>query len=374
MRRNDIQSYIFEHVPITLSHPIGLIKSEGVIVKEWKSRIKIAKENMTKNTDNIDYSVLKNVCGELCAAAVSKQGGRAHMEDMFICKRNILNSSNPNKRIDMYTVLDGHGTHYAALFCREHMPIILNHMLENVDLSDKNLVAETIYNFFLEVDFQLYDSGLSYFLNRGKTNSEYIRRGSRNSAIDKIGGTTCTLLLLFPTFWLSANIGDSRTLLVNLMDDQFISTNDHSPDISSEFNRIRNAGFIVSNFINDVPRIDGKMAVSRGFGDFEYKCYNSNDINKVCLFPNGNKNLYAISSTPDITIQDYKQTDSYFCLASDGFFGTRTSEQLLQMINKYFLEGEFDLSTICEKVVDIYCSKHTDDNVTLILIKRNCFD
>lgn len=61
------------------------------------------------------------------------------------------------------------------------------------------------------------------------------------------------------------NVGDSRTVLCADGAVKF-ATRDHKPDDSTEFHRIQNAGGFVSR-----GRVKGQLAVSRAFGDMEYK-------------------------------------------------------------------------------------------------------
>lgn len=75
-----------------------------------------------------------------------------------------------------------------------------------------------------------------------------------------------------------ANIGDSRVILGrrdgSIVDgggtDQGL-TNDHKPDTPSERERIYRCGGTVSEAAGGVARVNGDLAVSRAFGDAEYK-------------------------------------------------------------------------------------------------------
>lgn len=68
-----------------------------------------------------------------------------------------------------------------------------------------------------------------------------------------------------PTHFIFSNLGDSRTLLCRQGRLAF-QTRDHKPTLPQERQRIRNAGGYVIN-----ARVDGGLAISRAFGDFDYK-------------------------------------------------------------------------------------------------------
>ena len=75
-------------------------------------------------------------------------------------------------------------------------------------------------------------------------------------------GTTSCVVLITDTHIYCANAGDSRAVLNNA-DNAVALSEDHKPDNPEEIKRIRNA----SHFVED-SRVDGKLALSRAFGDF----------------------------------------------------------------------------------------------------------
>ena len=99
-------------------------------------------------------------------------------------------------------------------------------------------------------------------------------------------GSTCTAVLVTPTHYVFSNLGDSRAVLAHgskacihappIASDSTIhcspslqvvyATKDHKPSLAVERNRIKAAGGMVMN-----ERVDGGLAVSRAFGDFDYK-------------------------------------------------------------------------------------------------------
>ena len=83
-------------------------------------------------------------------------------------------------------------------------------------------------------------------------------------------GCTATMVLITRTEVYCANAGDSRTVLAHRGHAKDLSV-DHKPEDEVELARIENSGNYVSS-----GRINGKLALSRSLGDFEYK--NNGDI------------------------------------------------------------------------------------------------
>jgi len=73
------------------------------------------------------------------------------------------------------------------------------------------------------------------------------------------------VVLITRTEIICANAGDSRTVMACRGTAKDLSV-DHKPDNPEELKRIENSG----NFVSE-GRINGRLALSRAFGDFEYK-------------------------------------------------------------------------------------------------------
>jgi serine/threonine protein phosphatase PrpC len=93
-----------------------------------------------------------------------------------------------------------------------------------------------------------------------KTDNDFI-----SSCEDPQHGSTATTALIMGSRLYSANVGDSRTLLCRNFE-PFPLSEDHKPAREDENKRIRDAGgFVINN------RVMGELAVSRAFGDCEFK-------------------------------------------------------------------------------------------------------
>lgn len=107
-----------------------------------------------------------------------------------------------------------------------------------------------------------------------------------------------------------ANIGDSRAVLYS-NDKVFPLSEDHKPDNENELKRIKKA----NHFVED-QRVDGNLALSRAFGDFQYKDQ-----------PNVAPKDQAVSCYPDVTITKRKRGDKFMVIACDGIWDCVTNEE-----------------------------------------------
>lgn len=78
-------------------------------------------------------------------------------------------------------------------------------------------------------------------------------------------GTTSCVVFMSDTHIYCANAGDSRAVLAKTNGAVPLSE-DHKPDNAGELRRIEKAEHMVED-----SRVDGNLALSRAFGDFQYK-------------------------------------------------------------------------------------------------------
>lgn len=109
--------------------------------------------------------------------------------------------------------------------------------------------------------------------------------GKEDYAADT-GSTSCVILITETKIY-CANAGDSRGVLSNKKDAYPLSE-DHKPDNTLENARIAKAGHHVED-----NRVDGNLALSRAFGDFQYK-------DKSGISPEEQ----AVTAAPDISVRD----------------------------------------------------------------------
>jgi hypothetical protein len=175
---------------------------------------------------------------DLMFAEACMQGWRSHMEDAHTM--NVEVPGMPQHGI--FAIFDGHAGRLAA----HHSARTLVHsIVEEVNINQSLAeIREGLRRAFIKHDNILFNT------------PEIIRDHS---------GTTCTLVFATPTHYIFTNLGDSRAVLARGTKVVF-ATKDHKPSNPVERNRIKAAGGFVLN-----DRVDGGLAVSRAFGDFDYK-------------------------------------------------------------------------------------------------------
>jgi serine/threonine protein phosphatase PrpC len=171
------------------------------------------------------------------------QGKRDHQEDRVFS----TSFSFPHEGgglVEIYGVLDGHGGHHASELLRTLLPTKFKELiLRKPDLFMRRGVqgdVSAIKKMFLEVDLELY------------------RREVKS-------GSTASIVIITPLFIYMVNLGDSR-IQIDSSEKLRYETLDHKPSQEIERRRIIAAGGTVSS-----GRVDGILAVSRAFGDFDFK-------------------------------------------------------------------------------------------------------
>merc|ERR1711988_1873897 len=176
-----------------------------------------------------------------------------------------------------------------------------------------NLVKDMLKTTFLQTD--------KHYL----TESEHCENGS----------TATTVLLLGQRLY-CANVGDSRSLLCRKFKPYALSE-DHKPSREDEAKRIRDSGgFVINN------RVMGELAVSRAFGDSEFK----KGIREILGEENtsaGAKDESAedqdqdltkplVVAEPEIDVVDVTDEDEFILLACDGLFDVMSNQEAVDFI------------------------------------------
>mmetsp|Transcript_23048 Transcript_23048/g.55567 ORF Transcript_23048/g.55567 Transcript_23048/m.55567 type:complete len:407 (+) Transcript_23048:290-1510(+) len=184
-------------------------------------------------------------------------------------------------------------------------------------------------------------------------------------------GTTAIVVILTPTYIVSANLGDSRAILQRDGQHAVSLSYDHKPYNELEELRIRNAGGVVIS-----GNVEGRLAVSRGLGDFDFKhtpsvlaaAGNHNDNAKTFAYVQPENQM--VSPVPDITVlRRQSSRDKFLAIACDGIWDVVTNERCAEIICTVLNEGEQNLALVCEEVLDQCYAKGSLDNMTAILVK-----
>jgi len=120
-----------------------------------------------------------------------------------------------------------------------------------------------------------------------------------------------------------ANAGDSRSVLSAKGEVKPLSF-DHKPSNEIEKARITGAGGSVRS-----GRVNGRLALSRALGDFEFK-------KNTSLIPEDQ----IITANPDVLVHDTSEEDEFLVLASDGIWDCMSSQVVVDFIRRKIYEGK----------------------------------
>lgn len=342
------------------------------------------KETHTGKTfsENLEYGVS------------TMQGWRIHMEDAHICESsiNLLEDSNnsnasANSEISLFAVFDGHGGTYAAQYSAKHFVRVFSSQtkfqefcakqqqtLTNLSESEKalkdreelELLECALTDAFLELDDLLYESTQQKeepTENNQSEDAEMTNNDEGDEDDDHLNdesGTTAVIVLLTPKWLICANAGDSRAVYSKAFPPD--NTNqavplsyDHKPDDEEEERRIIEAQGYVSG-----GRVDGDLAVSRGFGDFRFKSNSEKS-----------KTEQRVIALPDIIVhnRDFDGKDKFLVLACDGIWDVFTNKECVDCIHQILDEGEKDFGLLCEEVLDLALDRGSKDNMTCLIVR-----
>lgn len=262
------------------------------------------------------------VWGEACM-----QGWRSHMEDAYIAKVSI--ESMPGWCL--FSILDGHAGKYVAEVSAQVLPHAVEAYVSPVRHSPRGLM-DGVRRSFLRHDIEL-------------------KRMMDQAPLKDISGATCTAALIGPSQIVLVNIGDSR-IVVCRGGRPIVCTIDHKPTDQKETMRIQNAGGRVLN-----ARVDGGLALSRAFGDFEYKT--RNDLLQT---------QQKVTAEPDsIYIRRSYGLDDFIILACDGLWDVISNEHACDFVYTHMRE-RMPPSEISKQLVKAALVRGSRDNISVMVV------
>lgn len=280
---------------------------------------------------------------------------------------NMVNPLN-SIRFNVYGVFDGHGGSNASKFISEILPLTIKQAIEveinKLSIENKlklldPLNEETLFildftkilkNCFMKVDHKFY-----YDPNNNS-------------------GSTAVVVVIFKGYIITANTGDSRCILSRDGNVKNLSF-DHKPKNLGELIRIHNDGGYVSQ-----NRVNSILALSRAFGDFNFKLHNNNNHGRFHLSRNNKKipltapEEYQVTVEPDIIYQKLDSLkDEFLVVACDGIWDCYKSNDLIHLIRHQLSLGK-KLTEINEIILDNCIGMANTitgigfDNMTIIII------
>ena len=306
----------------------GIIKNNVYTIETTKTNCSdnsINKENKIEIPKKINY-FKKYKFDSL--AGKDTFGKRKINQDMALAEIDINNIEGFNA----FGVLDGHGEtgHNISRFIRYY---IINEIKNHFMKLKINSLSE-IYNEFKKDDYSLIKK-----IYRSTDN--VLLKQDFNS---NFSGTTCVIVFQIGNSLITANVGDSRAILINtdnpqekeLKNTKIIELSiDQKPELPQEKKRIYKMGGIVDQMLDSKGKRNGPyrvwagkenypgLAMSRSIGDLK---------GKKC----------GIISTPEIIEYKLNDKSKYMVVCSDGVWEFLKNEDVMNIGNKFYVNNEID--------------------------------
>ncbi len=247
------------------------------------------------------------------------QGRRKTMEDEHCAMCKTIDG----KLVEFYGVYDGHGGDRAAKFTAEHL--------------HKNILGS---RHFPGNPVQACIDGCQ------KTDKQILTKTYQD-------GTCVIAALICDGILYAANLGDSRAVVCRDGDTIALS-DDHKPNRPDELSRIQAAGGFVA--VYGVPRVGGRLAISRALGDAHLKA--------PCLPQNW------VSATPEVKVHTITGMDEFLILACDGVWDVLSNAQAVKIV-KTALDKDKSIDEAAQTLRDIAYNKGSGDNITVMIVPLN---
>jgi serine/threonine protein phosphatase PrpC len=260
------------------------------------------------------------------------------MEDEEILMQDLATSN--WRHCSYFAVYDGHGGRDCVTFVRQrlHMNFVAAlHARNGLDRSSQ--VHHDVHD-SLRIGFE-------------ETDRQFLAMSAQEAGLNGTSGCAAVVVCIVGGWLWCANAGDSRALLCR--DGKAIRLSlDHRPDREDEAARIEAAGGFVS-----FRRVLGRLAVSRAFGDEEYK-----------ISSEGGKPL--VISEPEIRREQLTPQDEFLLMACDGLFDVFSSQEAVNFVRSRLAAmppNEQDPQrAIAEIVSEAINERRSRDNVTALLV------
>jgi serine/threonine protein phosphatase PrpC len=164
-------------------------------------------------------------------------------------------------------------------------------------------------------------------------------------------GSTAVVALVVDGVLYVANVGDSEGTLVKKQERLSVVpvTSVHKASDPSEQQRIQELGGKVF-----FGRVFGMLAVSRAFGDIQYK-------------PPKAEKPY-VNAEPAIFRVDLDETCKYLILACDGLWDVCKHEEAAQLVDNWVSQGK-NLMETADLLVEYALANESSDNVTVVIVQ-----
>jgi protein phosphatase 1A len=293
-------------------------------------------------------------------------GPREYMEDAWFV--------NPSGFADGYFfagVADGHGGSASSAYLRERLFESLNAYVGGSLASNANAPGDA-------PDGTPGGGYLADALDRGfcATDSKLIDHVASLGEPECWSGSTCTVALVRDDRVVCANVGDSRALLVRKQKGSVSKgielSADHRPVGSCKTGRqeldriVRSGGWSVGG------RVCGILAVSRAFGDYEFKGGRFDlleDLSEEPLAKKATLEKPPVIPNPAVFECARSDDDEWLVLASDGLWDTVNSAQCATFIKQETKKNpDITADALADALVKRALRFRTQDNVAVVVV------
>jgi serine/threonine protein phosphatase PrpC len=330
------------------------------ISEPLKALPEVGKENVTYNTKNTVK--LGNHTVAICETTGTNKKGLCSMEDKSIAKTFNVKIGDHSCPILVTGVFDGHGGDLAANYAKKFYPAMLQKRLEQCnDLSS----IWQVTNALTLTTVDLHESWCLYCDKKMKSLNQQNPPNIENRKNQLRSGTTAAILLKIGDGWYTANVGDSRILLVDSEGIVTQVTADATPENQEQEIKARGGElnipkdrFYASTDNNDGP----ECGTGRTIGD---------------AYMGDRERISDVAVNPRSTVRylgNNISKDSFFCFFSDGVVEEKdqktgkvgSSQQIGELIAQNKNES-ISFLTQCIARLSIIAGSY--DNITVGIVK-----
>ncbi|KAG2500346.1 hypothetical protein HYH03_001921 [Edaphochlamys debaryana] len=188
-------------------------------------------------------------------------------------------------------------------------------------------------------------------------------------------GSTATVVVIKDDKLVVANVGDSQAVLCRkgnpLVLAHYHRVYGTGPDVGAEIERVLGTGGWV-----DDGRVCGVLAVSRAFGDWEFKGKGLPRLLQTGIERGYWDEEFAseqsftadpVISTPDVTETLLSPDDEFLIVASDGLWDVLPPREAVQWARKEF-KAKKDAAQVAASLATLALKRYSTDNVAVVVV------
>jgi serine/threonine protein phosphatase PrpC len=249
-----------------------------------------------------------------------QQGDCPYMEDRILSAAEISTDKSTTSNVGIFGILDGHNGSTCVDFVLGNL---VSEITSNDNIKSGNQAGDVLA---IKQSFSNLDQA---FLDASKTKEPL-----------ETSGSCATIVLCRRDIITVAWAGDCRALVCKDDGTAEQLTKDHRPSNESEADRVRLAGGWIAN-----KRVCGLIAVTRSFGDIEFKTLKNESWGKTFAAD------LLISEPETATIDAGGGKYRFIVLASDGLFESLDNQRVVDIVSASLMDFK-DVDMAAEVVME----------------------